>query len=201
MRKDWMAIKAEYVTGKISIRELAEKYHISLSTIGTRAAREDWAEEREKERGKIAASVQERTREKRIKREAAALERITDQAERIIDEVAKSLNDPKQLYRHVIYTKKGIQEEQKLDKMDTRAARDYVAMLLDLKALMADMGGILDKKTAEELKLKRARLNLDRQKAGMEKTDEGETGIALLPAVEKNAESEVVVGDGADENP
>ena len=200
MRKDWTAIKAEYVTGKISLRELAEKYHISLSTIGTRAAREDWAEEREQERAKIAQSVQAKTREKRIKREAVALERITGEAEKLIDEVAQSLEDPDQLYRHVIYTMKGIQEEKVLGKLDTKAARDYVSMLLDLKALMADMGGILDKKTAEELRLKKARLNLDKQKAGLNQESESDTGIALLPAVEESAENEVVIGDGTEDS-
>jgi len=198
VRKDWAAIRAEYVTGKISLRQLAEKHKVSLSNLSIHAAREDWVEERDREREKMNRSVQARTREKRIKREAAALERITGEAEQIIEQIDRALQDPEQLYRHILYTAKGIQGETVLGKLDTKAARDYVSMLLDLKAMMEGMGGIMDRKTMEELKLKKARLNLDKQKAGLNQEAEGETGIALLPAVEETAESEVIVGDGAE---
>lgn len=195
MRKDWAAIRGEYVTGEIGLRALAEKYHVSLSTLAVHAAREDWVEEREKEREKILRSAQARSREKRIKREAVALERLTGLSEAIIDAIDRALEDPEQLYRHVIYVGKGTQGEEVLAKLDTKAARDYVAMISELQAVFTSAGGILDKKTAEDLKLKRARLNLDKQKAGLNQESEGDTGIALLPPVEETAETEVVVGD------
>lgn len=199
MRTDWAAIKAEYVATGTGMRTLAEKYHVSLSALGTHAAREDWVEAREAEQKRIAESAVARSRRKRANREQAALERLMDQAEKLISAIDLALEDPYQLYRHIIGIGKGEQEEQTLGKMDTKAARDFVGMIAELQEVVATSGGILDKKTAEDLKLKRARLNLDKQKAGLNGTPEGESGIALLPQVETDAESEVVVGDDGEE--
>ncbi len=199
MRTDWAAIKAEYVATGTGLRALAEKHHVSLSTLGIHAAREDWVEAREEAQRKIVESALEKSRRKRANREQQALERLMDQAEKIIGEIDRALEDPYQLYRHIIGIGKGKQEEQTLGKLDTKAARDFVGMIAELQEVVATSGGILDKKTAEDLKLKRARLNLDKQKAGLNGTQEGESGIALLPAVEDDAENEVVVGDDGEE--
>lgn len=45
---DCRAIKTEYITGNASIRELAEKYNVSCSTLEKKAHREKWAEERQR---------------------------------------------------------------------------------------------------------------------------------------------------------
>ena len=37
---DWRVIRAEYVTGEMSMRELCEQYGLSESTIRKRAAKE-----------------------------------------------------------------------------------------------------------------------------------------------------------------
>lgn len=41
---DWNEIRAEYIAGSCTYRELAEKYGVSFRTLGARAKREGWAD-------------------------------------------------------------------------------------------------------------------------------------------------------------
>ena len=61
---DWDAIKQEYISTNISQRELAEKYGVSVSSLGKRCASEGWSQN--KEQGK---EIQ------RIERDTEAFER------------------------------------------------------------------------------------------------------------------------------
>lgn len=45
---DWAAIKAEYITGSASLRELAEKHKVSFTTLSRRCAAGKWVEARRK---------------------------------------------------------------------------------------------------------------------------------------------------------
>ena len=195
MRHDWDRIRAEYISGSESLRSLAAKHKVSLSSLGTRAAREDWAEARDTERKRVRGMAMARSRERRVKREAAALERVEGQIERIIGEIERALEDGEQLYRHIIYVGKGKQDEQVLAKLDTKAARDYVAMLHELKEMLDEYNGTIQKREREELKLKKARLKLDTQKAGLQgSVDEGETGVIMMPPLDNGPVEELVIG-------
>lgn len=194
VRRDWERIRAEYITGTETLRQMAERLKIPFSTVFNRASKDGWVEAKEEEKEKIQASVQAKAREKRIKREAAALERVETQIERLLEEIERALADPVQLYRHILYTERGIQGEVELGKMDTKSARDIMSILADMKASLEGMGGILDKRTAEEIRLKKQRLKLDQRKAGLEgKADDETTGVVLLPAIDDSEPEEVVV--------
>ncbi len=58
--RDYSEIRLEYVTGQTSLRELAEKYELSNGAIMELAARENWVEQREQHRSKVAQSVRGR---------------------------------------------------------------------------------------------------------------------------------------------
>ena len=200
VRRDWERIRAEYITGTETLRQLAERLKIPFSTVFNRASRDGWVEAKEEEKARIQASVQAKAREKRIKREAAALERVETQIERLLEEIERALADPVQLYRHILYTERGIQGEVELGKLDTKSARDIMSILADMKASLEGMGGILDKRTAEEIRLKKARLKLDQRKAGLEgKADDESTGVVILPAVDDGPVEEIEIG-GEEEN-
>ncbi len=184
MRRDWDAVRAAYVTGTETLRQLAERMAIPTSSLFRRASADGWVEAKEAERQRIAESVQARTRAKRIKREAAALERVETQIERLLREIERALQDEQQLYRYIVKGQDGSQELT-FGKMDTRAARDLMAILAEMKASLEGMGGVLDKRTAEEIRLKKARLKLDQRKAGLEgKADDEATGVIVLPEID-----------------
>src|SRR5262249_15241062 len=42
----WAQMKEDYVVGQGSLRQLARKYHASFSTVGKRAVREHWTQQR-----------------------------------------------------------------------------------------------------------------------------------------------------------
>ena len=61
---DWLSIKTDYITGRGSYRQLAEKYGIKKDTIYRRANHEKWAEQRDRQRDTIERRVIDRTTDK-----------------------------------------------------------------------------------------------------------------------------------------
>lgn len=67
MAADWEKIKTEYISGGVTLRELAEKNKVSQSTIRQRAAREKWKEEKNNVRTRVEQKVQKSVVQKRSK--------------------------------------------------------------------------------------------------------------------------------------
>jgi DNA-binding Lrp family transcriptional regulator len=95
-RLNWHNIRGEYISGGISLREIAEKYGISFSTVQKRCQREKWTEAREKAKVKVAENVVQKTAETvadnaviaaNIKRKALLI------LERLFDEYALSCTE------------------------------------------------------------------------------------------------------------
>ncbi len=62
-RVNWHRIRAEYING-VSQRKLAEKYHLSRTSIANRCRLENWSEARHEARARIEQSVIQKTAEK-----------------------------------------------------------------------------------------------------------------------------------------
>lgn len=71
---DWGLIKTEYITGEISLRDLAEKHEVSFSTLGKLAVDEDWNELRKQWRNNLATELQNKLAESRINEAYTALQ-------------------------------------------------------------------------------------------------------------------------------
>ena len=76
---DWEKIRAEYIAGGISIRELAQKYGVTRSAIGRRARSESWTDERDK----TGTKVRQKTEDLIVSRQSEAYAENADIAERI----------------------------------------------------------------------------------------------------------------------
>lgn len=111
MRYDWRKVEREYTTGDCSLEELAEKFHINVTTVRKNSAKGRWTEKREQFRSMKGTKLNEKATEMATKRyqkvqdtidEAMniALERLLSFAE------VKSLKDAKLL----MDTLKGAQE-------------------------------------------------------------------------------------------
>lgn len=61
MAIDWLTIKTEYITTRISLRKLAEKHGASFSTLEKKARKEGWNQERKETGDKIAEKVRQKT--------------------------------------------------------------------------------------------------------------------------------------------
>lgn len=57
MAADWAKIRAEYITTGISYRDLAKKYGVNYTTIGKKAAKEDWPTQRQQQTNKTLTAT------------------------------------------------------------------------------------------------------------------------------------------------
>lgn len=176
MREDWEKIETDYIAGKQSYREIAQKYGLAPSTVARQGKKRKWPEKRAQFAHKVQTRKRQKTAEKKASREAAALLRVEALGEELITAMEKALEDKKQLYRHVIETSRGKQGERVLGKMDTRALKDIAVTLAGIGKMLGEMGGLLSPKEKEQLKLAREKLALDkaREKREAARQDAGE---------------------------
>ena len=86
---DWKKIKAEYIRGGVSYRELAQKYDVSPSTLMRKAAREKWADLRKKSYEKRDAKIAESIGEKAAK----GADKIQSVADLLIEKIVQGVNE------------------------------------------------------------------------------------------------------------
>ena len=191
MREDWEKIETDYIAGKQSYREIAQKYGLAPSTVARQGKKRKWPEKRAQFARKVQTRKRQKTAEKKASREAAALLRVEALGEELITAMEQALEDKKQLYRHVIETGRGKQRERVLGKMDTRALKDIAVTLAGIGKMLGEMGGLLTAKEKEQLKLAREKLAIDKAR---EKREE-----ARQDAGEKAQEVRITFGETAAE--
>lgn len=76
---DWERIRAEYIAGGISFRDLAEKHGVSKDAIGRKAKQEKWVNDRDK----TATKVRQKTDQKIVAKQADAAADNVEIAQRI----------------------------------------------------------------------------------------------------------------------
>lgn len=60
---DWVAIRAEYISTRISTRDLAQKHGVKYSTLRNRAIREEWSKARNDYTSILVAKMEQKTAE------------------------------------------------------------------------------------------------------------------------------------------
>ena len=127
MRYDWTKIEHEYVTGKMPLLRLIERYHISQNTMYKHAKEGNWDEKRQKYQEKVAKKALTRA----STRDARAISRLMTGNERLIRELQKAITE-QTLYGYIIQDAPTTDEEtgelrpggmrvQMLEKADTKA--------------------------------------------------------------------------------
>lgn len=126
---NWEKLKAEYVTGDISQRKLAEKYGVSASTLANHAKKEEWYENKKKSRSKVVEKAVQKAETKQanvIAKEIILLDKIEQHLDRAISDVD-------QFNRHIIQEGIGrgetMTEERIYQKMDLKAMKDAMQIL------------------------------------------------------------------------
>lgn len=85
---DWEKMKAEYLTTDITIRELAQKYGVHYTTIGKKAAKEDWQTLRQQQSNKTLTRILTADTKRKADRAARLMtvaDKLTDKIERYVD--------------------------------------------------------------------------------------------------------------------
>jgi transposase-like protein len=147
---DWNTLKAEYIAGGISYRELAEKHGVSESTLKKKAAKERWAELRNQAGTetelKIVDSISDINAEKAVS--AASL--ISEAAMNFLMKIAEESLKIK---------------EGKLDKDITTKYSEYALALSRFK-------DVLDIKSEKDIEEQQARIDNLRKQARGDGTDD-----------------------------
>lgn len=86
---DWKKIKSEYIRGKISQRDLAKKYGVSLSSITRRSKKENWSEMKTQAEDKARTKVVESVASEMVKDE----ENIQAVADMLLKKILDMIND------------------------------------------------------------------------------------------------------------
>lgn len=144
---DWEAVKADYLTGELSVKELAEKHGVSANQIYKRASNDGWKKTlekiRQKTEEKYIARVA-RTRAREIDALAGATEKMAVLLEKTVEELAAQTTDKR------LKNLKGL-------------AATASAIETNLQTTMKILG-IQTKAQEEAQKIARARLALDQRK-------------------------------------
>jgi uncharacterized protein YjcR len=84
---DWKKIKAEYIAGGMSYRELAEKHKVSFDTLAKLAAKENWRKLKQKTAEKITKKIIEMESEKQAER----MQRLLTVSDKLLEAVEEAV--------------------------------------------------------------------------------------------------------------
>lgn len=192
--RDWGAVKNEYITGKESLQKLADKYKIPISTIKDRSRSEKWAEERKNFRTETVQKATQKTQKKEVKR----LAKLRDVAEDVADLIQKDVErmikqrekkktvtpEDVKMIKDLTVALKNIADVMR-DVYDIPTIREKLLQLKyeDYKKMLAEM-----EKGSEEGLIALTEVlqaeegaedgEMDGQRRGAEKTEEGDMGTA-----------------------
>lgn len=89
---DWLNIKKEYVTGKLTYDDLVKKYGMQYKTLSQRAAREGWVKEREKYRAEIERISLEKEAKKKAREMAKAEKSVNKVCDRLLEKISEMID-------------------------------------------------------------------------------------------------------------
>ena len=188
-KTDWAKLKAKYVKGTMTYRQLAADTGVSLTLINQHGSREHWQDARAEFRRRTAA----RATQKASDAAAERLARVGDAAGELIERTLAAIGDPDQLNRYLVQrqqeyaepcedaqghllSRDAWTEEQRFDKLDTKALRDMTAALKDLTGILRNIYGIPTQAEAEAQRIAAERLEMDKAKAAV---DAGNSDIVV----------------------
>jgi DNA-directed RNA polymerase specialized sigma subunit len=126
---EWQKIKAEYISGGISLQRLSEKYGVSFSTIQKKSMEEKWSVLRKKGRRKAEEKLVEAVSEKNAKiddRYFRLVDKLMQRAEETIENTPVwSVNGLKEMATAMKYLKecKGVKSEADIREQEARIAK------------------------------------------------------------------------------
>lgn len=149
---NWKKIRAEYINGGISYRELAKKHGVSPTTLTKTAIREQWNEKRHQADIKSASKTVDAVSEKNAK--------IDDTYYRLVEKLLKKAEDT-------------------IDGIDVISVTGLKEMSVTLKNLK-DCKGIRSEADAREQEARIKKLEREAQQMGGDDDDDN-TGVLMLP--------------------
>lgn len=178
---DWKKIETDYMAGNLSYQKIAEKYGVSARQVEEHGRKNGWAEKRREFRGKVAARTEQKAVYKKSARAAERLAQVDEAAGLLLVQVLAALQrDERAVHRHRY---KG--GELDLSMVNGSNAFAVAKTLETLAGVIRDANDTPTKAEAARMSNARARLKLDKQKAGLDGQAKEEGGVIMLPEVEE----------------
>ena len=157
---DWEQIRTEYITGDDSYRQLAEKYGVSLSDVGSHGAQEGWVSQRKQYRDKVRTKTMEKIANQTAGQAAKRAAKVGELADALLLKLGEAIES---------------------GDLDPKSIRSLTASLRDLQEIKGDKSD-LDRQEQE------ARIAALRAKSQTDEDDD-ETGVILMPMRREAAEN------------
>lgn len=134
---NWAQIETEYISTKVSMKALAEKYGIPIGTIQGFARKNNWSDKRRSFNEKVVKKAIEKAEKTQVDRVSTIL-RAND---KLLEVVEKAIEDPDMLYRILVADKK-------TGKVTTRKTKAF--NMKGLKQLSSALKDMLDISTVDD---------------------------------------------------
>ena len=172
---DWEKIKAEYITGDASYRDLAKKYDVPFRTLSDRAKREKWVDRRSKHRDSVVAKSVRRKAKAQVE-SIARLKTSADKMVQVMDQASEAefylgVTDVKDKNGRPVYdVVEGKYVPRQVKVVDAKAFRAMVAAMRDLTEVVRNLYDVPTR--AEQISLDLAKQRLELEKLREEKLAE-----------------------------
>lgn len=175
-RIDWKKIKAEYVTGEISLANIAKKYGVSASAVQKKSVKEKWAAEKRKQHKKAADKVAKKLNDKNVRKTVSDIERVCSAASKLIAKINRAIDEVDRREKVTVRTTKikaeGIGEKGQMEIEKTERKTDIEVCK-----------GLVDTKSIAEIS--KSLLNIKQVLAGTEQEESNkEINIIELPEMQ-----------------
>lgn len=125
---DWEQIRTDYITGDDSYRQLAEKYGVSLSDVGSHGAQEGWVPQRKQYRDKVRTKTMEKIANREAGQAAKRVAKVGELADKLLLKLGEAIEggdlDPKSI-RSLTASLRDLQEikgdKSELDRQEQEA--------------------------------------------------------------------------------
>jgi hypothetical protein len=136
----WQKLENEYISSKLSYKDLSDKYKVPKRQIERYASEHKWVQKRKEIVGEVSANVKKAIVQKETDKQIGKLDAIADAVDILRDEVLNALSDGKQLYTRSFYdTDKGQVIEYQTSKLDGGQLNQFVRALDKLTDIIRDV--------------------------------------------------------------
>lgn len=163
---DWNTIKTEYVTTRISYRDIADKYGVPWRTIAHRGKVEKWPELRERNTDKVVTKMIAKEAKKQIDRYQKVLS-VTD---KLLEKIEDAIN---------IIDGEGIN----VDKAGVRALSAAIKDIKEIQSLKSDID-----RREQEARIKK--MEREAEEGNIADDESGRFGVLILPPIEESGADE-----------
>jgi len=191
-RYDWEALKIEYVTSDMSLRQLAVKHGINTKTVFDKSKADNWFATKKKYQKDTTAKAIAKASAKKANKMANEIASVDS----ISDALMGALKDGSFYNKHVVTESVPAPEgigvvsvtyAKDLEYLNAKATKDVLQSLKIVEELKRSLNGILNERQQidrDRLQLERERFEFEKQKA-TQRTDveKSNYGVVILPEV------------------